>query len=440
MKILLFLLCLSLTACSNTVPVLKAASSSVTIVKNATIYTMAKQGKTVQAFAHKDGIIIATGHPTSLTETYPNARQVDLEGHTIVPGFIDAHGHLLGLGQSLIYVDLVGSNSKKDILNRLKKAAKGLPEGQWLLGRGWDQNDWPVKELPNAADLDVAFPERPVWLERIDGHAGWANSATMAYAQTNLTGTWQPDGGEIVRNAQGQPNGVFIDNAYNLIQAHAPEPSEAELKQALQKAMVKATSVGLTGMHDAGTSLQVWRILEQLNKDGELGIRVYAMADGGREMLDYLCETGAKIDPAARLTARSVKLYSDGALGSRGAALLTDYSDSAHNQGLLVESKQTLTSHATRAIKCGLQVNIHAIGDRGNRITLDVLEASSQTLSGRHRVEHSQVVALDDFQRFKDLKLIASVQPTHATSDMYWAEDRVGKGNVLKAPMRGKNL
>lgn len=411
-----------------------APSGPITIVSNATIHTVDKSNPLVEAFAHQSGAIIATGTIESLNTSYPNAQQLDLAGATVVPGFIDAHGHLLGLGQSLMNVDLVGSESKHDIVERLEKSAVDLPAGQWLLGRGWDQNDWSVKELPTAADLDAAFPDRPIWLERVDGHANWANSAAMAIADTDLSGDWQPNGGEIVRDEEGNATGVFIDNAVAVIQDKVPTTSEAELNEALRRAVEKTASVGLTGMHDAGTSLGVWELLQNMNAQDKLDLRVYAMADGNSEMLDHLCRYGTTIDPTGRLNARSVKLYSDGALGSRGAALLADYSDDAPNKGLLIESKESLTMLAKRAVECGLQVNIHAIGDRGNRVTLDVLEASAQSYNpGRHRIEHSQVIALSDFHRFKDLGLIASVQPTHATSDMYWAEDRLGPDRIKGA-------
>jgi len=237
----------------------------------------------------------------------------------------------------------------------------------------------------------------------------------MKVAQKDLSGDWQPNGGEIVRDAQQNASGVFIDNAVNIIQSQVPEASEEELIQAIELAMKKAAEVGLTGMHDAGTSLKVWQLLESANQSKPLSLRVYAMADGAQAMLDHLCEQGAKIDDQAVLTARSVKLYSDGALGSRGAALLAEYSDAPGNLGLLIESEETLKKHASRAANCGLQVNIHAIGDRGNQVTLNVLEQASASNNnrnqnpGRHR------------------------QPTHATSDMYWAQDRVGAERIKGA-------
>lgn len=407
---------------------------STTLFVNATIHTVGPQAE-VEAVAVRAGTIIDLGLEASLRNKHSNATIIDLGGATMVPGLIDAHGHLLGLGQSLLNADLMGTTNKAQIIQRLKTKAAELSEDQWLIGRGWDQNDWPVKELPTKADLDAAFPNRPVWLERVDGHAGWANSAAMNFADKDLSGDWQIDGGEIVRDTKQQATGVFIDNAAALIQSKVPPASDDELRIALKAAMKKTAEVGLTGMHDAGTSLKTWQLLERLRDQRQLGVRVYSMADGANEMLDYLCNNGRHIDDTAMLSARAIKLYSDGALGSRGAALLRDYSDAPGNKGLLIESKETLSKHASKAANCGLQVNIHAIGDRGNRVTLDVL-AQASTLDnneGRHRIEHSQVVALADLQRFKTLGLIASVQPTHATSDMYWAEERVGAERIKGA-------
>jgi predicted amidohydrolase YtcJ len=412
--------------------------SDVSIVHNATVYTSDIDTPKVEAFAYQGNKFIDTGSTKVLQQKFPGAKNIDMNGATIIAGIIDAHGHLLGLGQSLVNVDLRGTKSKNEIVRVPKSRASSMLPGQWLLGRGWDQNDWDVIELPTAADLDQAFPDRPVWLERVDGHANWGNSKAMAAATQELGGTWQPEGGEISRDKSGNATGVFVDNAVTLIQAYVPDETDQELTHALTLAMNKTASVGLTGMHDAGTSLRVWRLLEQLKRDNELGVRVYAMANGATQMLDYLCDKGSIIDPSAMLTSRSIKLYSDGALGSRGAALLSEYSDDPGNLGLLIESQETLTKHSTRAVNCGLQVNIHAIGDRGNRVTLDVLEAANAEDAaannpGRHRIEHSQLIAIQDFQRFKDLNLIASVQPTHATSDMYWAEQRVGAERIKGA-------
>ncbi|NNC99535.1 MAG: amidohydrolase [Gammaproteobacteria bacterium] len=411
-----------------------ASSAAVTIVGNGEIYSVAPQQPKIEAFAFDEDKFVATGSLVELRQQFAGAAEIDLEGATVVPGFIDAHGHLLGLGQSLMRVDLVGSEDKAEILRRLESFAADLPPDQWLLGRGWDQNDWPVKKLPTASDLDAAFPTRPVWLERIDGHAGWGNSAAMKFAKQKLAGSWQPEGGEIVRDKDGLPTGIFIDNAAQLIDQAVPPETPAQLQEALTRAMAMTASVGLTSMHDAGTSKQVWEILQSMKSRNEIAIRVYAMADGNNSMLNMLCEDGAVMDPEALLTARAVKLYSDGALGSRGAAMLAPYSDSPDQLGLLIVTPENLGKTALRATQCGLQVNIHAIGDRGNRVSLDALTAATKMANpGRHRIEHSQVIAAQDFPRFKSLNLIASVQPTHATSDMYWAEDRVGAERIKGA-------
>ena len=382
--------------------------SAVTIVHNGSIYTVDKAQPKVEAFAYQGDKIIALGSTDSLFNRFPNSIKNDLKGATVVPGLIDAHGHLLGLGQGLMNTDLMGTRSKAEIIDRLKLQADTLINGQWLLGRGWDQNDWPIKELPTAADLDRHFPDRPVWLERVDGHANWGNSLAMSAASKNLNGDWQPEGGEVVRDIHKVATGVFIDNAVNLIKKHVPTATDAEMEEALNRAMSKTASVGLTAMHDAGTSLHTWTLLQQKQADTTLNNRVYAMADGASNMLENLCTEGPVIDQTSMLTARSVKLYSDGALGSRGAALLAPYSDAPNNIGLLIESEETLQRHADKASKCGLQVNIHAIGDRGNRVTLNVLDSiKTNSNPGRHRIEHSQVIAPPDFERCQELNLIA---------------------------------
>lgn len=423
-----FLSCLFLLLVSSTV------FAEVTIVSNANIYTANADQPTVEALAYQGNKIVGAGSLDKLQSEFQGAKSIDLNGATVVPGLIDSHVHLASLGQALSRVDLVGAEDKKEVLERLKSFAKDLPDGEWLLGRGWDQNDWPVKELPTAADLDQAFPTRPIWLGRIDGHAGWANTAAMKLVKKDLSGDWQPDGGEIIRDADGNATGVFIDNAEVLVASQIPASTDAQLRTALSRAMEKTASVGLTSVHNAGTSKQIWDILKSMHDAGELKVRYYAMADGNNAMLDHLCDIGRVVDPEAMLTARAVKLYSDGALGSRGAALLAPYSDSPNNSGLLIETPETLASYAKKAADCGLQVNIHAIGDRGNRVTLDALEAAANDDNpGRHRIEHSQVIEASDFPRFKKLELIASVQPTHATSDMYWAEDRVGAERIKGA-------
>ena len=408
------------------------------VLVNGRLYTVDPAQPVAEAMAVRGDRILMVGTTAQLTTAYPDAPHIDLQGRTVVPGFIDAHAHLMGLGLSRLRADLTGTRSVEEILERLREFARQLPEGAWLLGRGWDQNDWPVKEFPTRQMLDEVFPERPVWLVRIDGHAAWANTAAIRKANPALLTEQIPDpeGGHIVRDAEGRPTGVFIDEAMALIARHIPPPSEAELEEALHRAVAEANRFGLTGVHDAGVSLKTIQRYRRAVDDGTLTLRLYVMVDGLEEAFDYFCEHGPLLDYGGRLTVRAVKLYIDGALGSRGAALLADYSDDPGDRGLLRHEPEVFTDMVMRAMKCGYQVNTHAIGDRGVRVVLDAYEKALRTLGrtvGRHRVEHAQVVAPEDFARFATLDLIASMQPTHATSDMYWAEDRLGPERVRGA-------
>jgi predicted amidohydrolase YtcJ len=343
---------------------------------------------------------------------------------------------LYGLALSFTQANLSGTDSKSEVISRLREFEAGLPEGEWLLGRGWDQNDWPEQSFPNRADLDAEFPNRPVWLRRVDGHAAWGNSAALAMADQDLSGAWQPRGGHIYRDEKGQASGVLVDGAMDLVNKAVPEMSQELMEASLDLALQQMVSLGLTGVHEAGASLRVLAWYQQRIKDGKFPTRVYAMTDGAGETLDWLCENGAVIDESGRLFMHSVKLYIDGALGSRGAALLADYADDAGNSGLLFMPPKELEAMVDKAMGCGFQVGIHAIGDRGNRVALDALEASiarHPDNPGRHRVEHAQVLTATDIPRFSQLGIIAAMQPTHATSDMYWAEERLGSGRVQYA-------
>lgn len=408
------------------------------VLINGRLYTVDPALPVAEAMAVRGNRILMVGTTAQLTAAYPEAPHIDLQGATVVPGFVDAHAHLMGLGLSRLQADLTGTRSVEEILTRLQDFARSLPQDAWLLGRGWDQNDWPVKEFPTRQMLDAVFSERPVWLVRIDGHAAWANTAALRKANPALLMAPVPDpeGGRVVRDEEGLPTGVFIDEAMDLIARYIPPPSEAELSEALRRAVSEANRFGLTGVHDAGARLQTIQSYQQAVDNGLLTLRLYVMVDGLGEAFDYFCKQGPLLEYGGRLTVRSVKFYIDGALGSRGAALLADYSDDPGNRGLLRYEPEVFTEMVQRAMQCGFQVNTHAIGDRGLRVVLDAYEKALQTLSrtgGRHRVEHAQVVAPEDFVRFAKLGLIASMQPTHATSDMYWAEDRLGPERVRGA-------
>jgi predicted amidohydrolase YtcJ len=341
----------------------------------------------------------------------------------------------MGLGLALMRADLVGARGKAEVIGRLQAFAAQLPADAWLLGRGWDQNDWTEKSFPTAADLDAAFPTRPVWLERIDGHAGWANSAALRRVGRDLSGDWQPEGGRILRDA-GRPTGVFIDAAARLVDDVVPRPDEAFRSEALRRALAAAASVGLTGVHDMGTSLTDLDLYRRFADEGTLTMRVVAYADGDAGALDALCKSGPYRHDSGRLRMAGVKFYADGALGSRGAALKEPYSDDHGNRGLLVTPPGELIDGMRKARRCGVQVATHAIGDRGNRVALDDYAiVLGDTAHGDHRwrIEHAQVVSVDDIPAFEGLRVIASMQPTHATSDMPWAETRVGRERLAGA-------
>ena len=395
---------------------------------------------TALAWDTDSGRLLAVGQREALLRQYPHAPRIDVGDATVVPGLIDAHVHMVGLGDALAQADLTGTHSRAEVVQRLQAFEKTLAPGEWLLGHGWDQNHWQEgSDFPTAADLDAAFPQRPVYLERIDGHAGWANSAALHIAEQagkSLAGDWQPPGGRIVRDAGGKPGGVFVDNATQLVSASIPPLDDAARSKRLQAALHEAVRNGLTGVHDMGVSRTDLALMRQLADEGKLPLRIDAYADGNHEALADLCAQGLYRHPGGRLQMRGVKLYMDGALGSRGAAMLEDYSDDPHNRGLLVTSPEDFEAAVRKADACNVQVATHAIGDRGNRIVLDTYENVLGAHKGndhRWRVEHAQVVALEDIPRFAQLGLVASMQPTHATSDMGWAEQRVGPERIKGA-------
>ena len=433
-----------LAACKETTepsePVLEVVPrQGITLIRNARIYTFDAASSWLDngsmAFS-EHGTIEGLGDAEAMLQAFPGAQVIDLGGKTVIPGLIDSHAHLAGLAQSFTRANLVGAKSKAEVLDRLREFERELSEGDWLLGRGWDQNDWPEQAFPNRHDLDAAFPDRAVWLRRIDGHAGWANSRAIAEADRDLSGDWQEQGGFIHRDEQGQATGIFIDKAMNTIEMAVPPDSPELMDKALDLATRAMVSQGLTGVHEAGTSLDLLQLYRKKIAAGAMPIRIYAMADGMNAALDWLCENGPFDDPSGRLLMRSVKLYADGALGSRGAALLQDYSDDPGNQGLMFMQAQTIDDNLRRILACGLQVGTHTIGDRANREMLDALERVIPEFSdnpGRHRLEHAQILDSADIPRFAELDVIAAMQPTHATSDMYWADERLGDSRILGA-------
>jgi len=366
----------------------------------------------------------------------PSVTAIDLEGKTLLPGIIDAHGHVMGLGFQELQINLAGITSLKGTLQALKEYAEANPELEWIIGRGWNQTLWEENRFPTAADLDEVIPDKPVWLSRVDGHAGWANSKAMQLAQVS-SDTPDPDGGKIIRDTRGRPTGVFIDAAEGYVQRVVPESTREEQALALDAALSLLSSYGVTSVHDAGVGVETWELYKQFAEQGKLRARIYGMISGAGAIFDQLSNEGpinSLYDD--RLALRSVKLYSDGALGSRGAALIEDYHDDPGNKGLLFVGQEEMNAMAEKVVAKGYQANIHAIGDAANRQVIDALGYAQELHpreDQRNRIEHAQIVALEDIGRFKELDLIASMQPTHATSDKNMAEDRVGSQRIKGA-------
>jgi predicted amidohydrolase YtcJ len=426
------LLFLAFTAC--TMPNSKhEMSSAETIYAGGTV--LAGPSQTPQAnwsVVTANGKIVAVGPAEAMRTAHPDAKVVDVHGTTVMPGLTDAHGHLYGLGLSLDTVNVVGAASFEEVVTKVRERAQRAAPGEWIIGRGWDQNRWPDKQFPTAAPLDAAIPDHPVWIRRVDGHAGVANTAAIRAAGVTAA-TPDPEGGRILRDAKGNPTGVFIDGAQHLIDSKVPPPS-AELRKArVLAAAQKIAENGLTEMHDAGAEQSTITAIQQLIDEHKFPIRVYVMLTDDAALLDSWLTRKPLIGYGDRLTVRSVKMYADGALGSRGAAMLAPYSDDPSNTGLLVSKEEHMRDVAKRARAAGYQANTHAIGDRGVRNVIDAYEQAGAAPADRFRIEHFQIVAPDDFPRLVKHGIIASMQPTHATSDMPWAEARVGPERIKGA-------
>jgi predicted amidohydrolase YtcJ len=377
-----------------------------------------------------DGRVLATGDE-QLLEAWPDATRIDGGGRTVLPGLIDAHAHVSGLGFLQTNLDVTGIGSLEATVNAISQYAKDKPHARWITGRGWNQVLWSVKEFPTAADIDAVVAGRPVWLRRIDGHAGWANSAAMKLAGID-DDTPDPVGGKIIRDDNGHATGVFVDMAMDIVEAQVPQPDKADTRAAIKAAAEVMLSEGLTGVHDAGVDLQTAEVYMAMADDAELDIRVYAMTGGAGDVLDAIGEPIYAYGND-HLEISSVKLYSDGALGSRGAAMIEPYDDDPENRGLAFWTQDELDAQVLKANGMGFQVGIHAIGDLGNRMSLNAYEKAQGGKPSplRNRIEHSQIVTLADIPRFAELGIIASMQATHATSDMNMAEDRVGPDRIL---------
>lgn len=403
---------------------------------NANGYTLTSDGplKKFSCLLVADGKVMSTATNCEPAD-YPAAIKTDVKGQTLLPGLTDAHGHVFRLGELLMRLDLRGIPSKTKTLKALSTYAKENPSLPWIHGSGWNQVLWTPKLFPRASDFDELQIDRPIWLIRVDGHAGWANQKAMALAGITKQ-TPDPAGGKIVRDKQGNATGIFIDNAMGLVERHIPEPTTAYRQKSLDVASQHLLSLGITATHDAGISFPEYKIYKERAEKNTLMLRFYPMLSVTDAKFDTMLSAGIVDDPLDFLSIRSVKVYGDGALGSRGAAMLKPYSDSPHEAGLLVTPKKRLPELFDKILGSGFQLNMHAIGDRANRLALKHFESSFKRVGGkplRNRIEHAQVVNPDDIPAFKKLGLIASMQPTHATSDKNMAQDRIGASRMSGA-------
>ncbi len=421
MKKILPLLVLFLTGCEY----LKEKVDLVIV--NANVYTVDAEFSKAEAFAVHKGKFIAVGTTEEIRDKYTSNQLVDADGRTITPGLIDAHCHFFGLGLKQQTVDLVGTKSFEEVLERVQAFQSENPK-EFILGDGWDQNDWEVKEYPTRKELDQLFPDTPVALSRIDGHALLVNKAALDLA--GIDWSTKVEGGEIVKGAMGI-TGVLVDNPMDLVYSKIPMPDLDAQVKALKDAERICLNNGLTTVDDAGLNRATIELIDSLQQTGELSIKVYAMVSNNPEDVDYFIYKGPI--KTERLNVRSVKVYGDGALGSRGAALKKPYSDKWGHYGAMVTPIDEIEDLARRLAISEYQMNTHAIGDSANAVVLRTYEEVLKDRPDRRwRVEHAQIIDSLDFDYFAN-GVIPSVQPTHATSDMYWAEDRLGEDRVKGA-------
>ncbi|MGH9381207.1 MAG: amidohydrolase [Thermoanaerobaculia bacterium] len=430
-------------ACCALVLVAWAATSSPSraedaadlILRDGRFYTVATPEVVEGSLAVRDGRIVYLGASDGADALVgPETEVIDLAGRAVTPGLIDAHSHLSGLGAALAQVDLVGAESYEEVIERVAAAAAKAPPGAWIRGRGWDQNDWPVKAFPSHAALSEAVADHPVWLTRVDGHAALLNVRALDLAGITAE-TADPPGGRIMRDQGRRPTGVLVDNAMDLAAQAIPARGVEEIVAAIERGARECNSVGLTTVTDMGVGDPTLRAYTTLADEDRLPLRVAAFLTDDDELLDRWFERGPLLS-GSRFQVRGVKLYADGALGSRGAALIAPYSDEPEHSGLLITGSNRIADICARAKDSGFQVAVHAIGDRGNAEVLDAFErcfGGEPRPALRFRIEHAQVMRLADIERLARLRVIASMQPTHATSDMPWAEERVGKRRLAGA-------
>ncbi len=404
-----------------------------TIVRTGRIWTGNPEAPWAEALASRSGEIVAVGSWKDVKAFQgPMTKVIERPNGFAIPGLIDAHGHMTQLAASFEQVDLRDAASLEAVAAKLKERMAATSGDGWILGTNWDQSLWPGGEFPTAATLDAIAPDRPLWLIRVDGHAGWANSEAMRRADFNAESKAPPDG-QIIRNAQNKPTGVFIDGAMGLISRAIPTPSKDDLRRQILSAQTACLKAGLTGIHDAGVSATEGEIYRELDREGALKIRIHAMASppSGKEVAFAATKPGKA---GNRFTMRAIKLYIDGAMGSRGALMFEPYADDPRNTGLQLIDPEVLAATTTQALRSGWQICTHAIGDRGNALVLDAYAkaraAVPEARDPRLRIEHAQVVRREDVPRFKALGVIASMQPSHEGTDKRWADARLGPNRV----------
>jgi len=415
------------------------AANAGTMIDNANGYTLNAKGQLVQfkALAFDDsGKLVAVGSAREVAAKAKGFKRVDLQGKTVLPGLIDAHGHVFGLGEVATSADLYSPASLQAAQDSVARFAQANPLRKWVIGKGWNQEIWKLGRFPTVAELDAVVSDRPAAMERIDGHAMWVNTRALQAAGITRD-TKDPAGGKIERDANGEATGILVDNAMEFVYKVLPKPTESEARAMLDGALGMLASVGLTSVHDAGIDAGADRLFRDYADHGKLTTRVYAMIGDVGPDFEKLSKNGPLQSYAdGRYALAAVKLYSDGALGSRGAALIEPYSDAPHTRGLLFNTDLAIHDKMEKAMKAGYQVNVHAIGDAGNKQILDSFEQLGKQYplaAKRHRIEHAQVVQLSDIPRFRQLAIVPSMQPTHATSDQNMAEQRVGPQRIKGA-------
>ncbi len=422
---------LVLNSCSN------MKENTDIIVLNARVYTVNDSFETAEAFAVRDGHFVAVGTQEEILDRFEASRVIDVGGRSVFPGFIDGHCHFYGYGENLFrWADLSGTKSVNEMLDRLEAHLATHPS-EWLLGRGWDQNHWEPAVFPDNELLETRFPGKKILLVRIDGHASLVSKSALQAA--GIDATYRVKGGDVLLNEQRAPTGVLIDNADLAVKALIPELTISEKQKALLEAQENCFAVGLTGVVDAGLPFQTIELIREMQQEGRLKIKINAMISPDDQTLDTYLPAGPSYDE--RLTINIVKMFADGALGSRGALMLEPYSDAKGVKGLMLHDSSFYYAVCQKAYDAGFQVSIHAIGDAANRFVLDMYgEFLKAENDRRWRVEHAQIVHQDDFFKFKTYSIIPSIQSTHATSDMYWAVNRVGEDRIKGAYAQQKLL